>query len=157
MVGSPFITVLLCLVLQCVLAFYTPTHVYVKPIAFRPSTVTKTWLQSDGDDDAVEKCWRFVKKPLLRIGSKGATSSHGNSLRQLLEDHMAVKVKVNTKTDGSLEKAFETLRDLAVENGAPKDIELIQYRDGDKMILFGSPGTLQKIKEGTFPPSKEEE
>ena len=44
-----------------------------------------------------EKVWRYVKKPLLSIGSKGATLTHGNSLRQLLEAHTVVKVKVNTK------------------------------------------------------------
>lgn len=48
-----------------------------------------------------EKVWRCVKKPLLRIGSKGATHAHGNSLRQLLEDHTVVKVKVNTKKFGT--------------------------------------------------------
>jgi hypothetical protein len=50
--------------------------------------------------DVQEKAWRFAKKPLLHIGSKGATHSHGNSLRQLLDDHTVVKVKVNTKKFG---------------------------------------------------------
>jgi hypothetical protein len=49
---------------------------------------------------ASEKVWRHAKKPLLRIGAKGATHSHGNSLRQLLEDHTVVKVKVNTRKFG---------------------------------------------------------
>lgn len=38
-----------------------------------------------------------MKKPLLRLGAKGASISHGNSLKQLLEDHTAVKVKVDPK------------------------------------------------------------
>ena len=50
--------------------------------------------------DALERTWRYSKKPLLRIGSKGATLTHGNSLRHLLEDHKVVKVKVNTKKFG---------------------------------------------------------
>jgi hypothetical protein len=50
--------------------------------------------------DGMEKTWRHAKKPLLSIGSKGATHSHGNSLRQLLEDHTVVKVKVNTRKFG---------------------------------------------------------
>jgi hypothetical protein len=50
--------------------------------------------------DVMEKVWRHAKKPLLRIGSKGATHSHGNSLRQLLDDHTVVKVKVNTRKFG---------------------------------------------------------
>jgi hypothetical protein len=57
------------------------------------------------DLDAMEKVWRHAKKPLLRIGAKGATHSHGNSLRQLLDDHTVVKVKVNTRKFGRLEFA----------------------------------------------------
>ena len=100
-----------------------------------------------------EKLWRYVKKPLLRIGAKGATHSHGNSLRQLLEDHTAVKVKINTKKyNGSLEDAARTLKDLAIENGAPDDTEIIQFRDSEKTVLFGSPGTVRQCADGTFPP-----
>lgn len=53
------------------------------------------------DDDKVEKAWRHVKKPLLRIGGKGVSKTHGNSLRQLLKDHTAVKVKINTDKYGA--------------------------------------------------------
>ena len=55
-----------------------------------------------GGDDLpnLEKAWRSAKKPLLRIGAKGATQSHGNSLRELLAQHTVVKVKVNTKPYG---------------------------------------------------------
>lgn len=54
--------------------------------------------------DATEKAWRYAKKPLLSIGAKGASFSHGNSLRQLLDSHTVVKVKVNTKKSGKLSK-----------------------------------------------------
>ena len=53
--------------------------------------------------DEVEKAWRYVKKPLLSIGAKGAKISHGNSLRQLLDSHTAVKVKVNTNKFGKFQ------------------------------------------------------
>jgi hypothetical protein len=65
----------------------------------------------DNDDDieaprpplpSIEKAWRHAKKVLLRIGGKGVTATHGNSLRQLLEDHTVVKVKVNTQKYGEL-------------------------------------------------------
>jgi RNA-binding protein YhbY len=103
--------------------------------------------------DPIEQVWRYAKKPLLRIGSKGATHSHGNSLRQLLEDHTIVKVKVNTKKfQNSVQQAYEVLKGLAVENGASPDIELIQLREGTNEILFAMPGTLAKMEEGTFPP-----
>lgn len=107
--------------------------------------------------DSLERAWRYAKKPLLSIGAKGATLSHGNSLRQLLEQHTVVKVKINTRRfDGSLQAAFEQLRSLAEENGAPPGIELIQSRDADKIILFGWPGTMDRIKDGHFPISGNE-
>ena len=53
---------------------------------------------------------------------------------------------------GTLEKAFTTLRELAVENGAPAGIEMIQMREGDKTIVFGMPGTLANMETGDFPP-----
>lgn len=103
--------------------------------------------------DLTEKAWRYVKRPLLSIGAKGASPSHGNSLRQLLEAHTAVKVKVNVKPfDGSLDTAFETLRELAEQSGAPQGMELLQAREGENTILLGMPGTLQKLEQGTFPP-----
>lgn len=51
-----------------------------------------------------------------------------------------------------MEHAFEVLRDLCEEAGGPKGIELLQAREGDKIILFGMPGTLHKIASGDFPP-----
>jgi hypothetical protein len=53
---------------------------------------------------------------------------------------------------GTLQNAFETLRDLAVENGAEPGIEMIQMREKDKTILFGLPGTFERMKNGSFPP-----
>jgi RNA-binding protein YhbY len=102
--------------------------------------------------DGLEKAWRYAKKPMLSIGAKGAQFSHGNSLRQLLEAHTVVKVKVSTQKFGTLEVAFEQIRDLAQESGAPKGIELVQKRDKENTILFGVPGTLARIEQGDFPP-----
>jgi hypothetical protein len=134
------------------------------------SSSSSSWDFSDEDDteqeeassntDAMEHVWRYVKKPLLRIGSKGATASHGNSLRQLLEAHTVVKVKINdvrwvSPGGGSLEGAFETLRDLAVKSGADADMELLQARTGEKTILIGLPGTRERIRTGDFPPQEE--
>jgi len=103
--------------------------------------------------DGMERAWRYASKPLLRIGSKGANLTHGNSLRQLLEAHGVVKVKVNTRRfDNSLETAFEQIKELAEEAGAPPGIELVQARERDHIILFGSPGICQRISNGEFPP-----
>ena len=113
-----------------------------------------TKAQTNEKLEPMEKAWRYAKKPLLSIGSKGATLTHGNSLRQLLNQHTVVKVKVNTrKFDGSLHAAFEHLCKLAEENGAPKGIEMLQAREGDKTIMFGLPGTAERIARGDFPPT----
>ena len=53
-------------------------------------------------DKLMEEVWRYAKKPLISVGGKGATKKHGNSLRQLLDDHTIVKVKVNTISFGKL-------------------------------------------------------
>eukprot|EP00547_Thalassionema_nitzschioides_P005293 CAMPEP_0194218818 /NCGR_PEP_ID=MMETSP0156-20130528/24577_1 /TAXON_ID=33649 /ORGANISM="Thalassionema nitzschioides, Strain L26-B" /LENGTH=161 /DNA_ID=CAMNT_0038948291 /DNA_START=53 /DNA_END=535 /DNA_ORIENTATION=+ len=99
----------------------------------------------------IEKAWRYVKKPLLRLGSKGASKSHGNSLKELLQAHTAVKVKINAKKV-DYDESFAALVKLALEAGAPEGIECLQYRDIEKTILFGLPGTLEKIQAGDFPP-----
>jgi len=100
-----------------------------------------------------QKAWQYAKKPLLRIGGKGATKAHGNSLRQLLDQHTVVKVKVNDSAfDGSLEKAFEVLKELAVESGADAGVEMIHIRTSDKVIMFGKEGALELIDSGVFPP-----
>lgn len=51
--------------------------------------------------------------------------------------------------------AYETLRDLAIESGASKGIELIQMREKDRTIMFGLPGTLESVENGSFPPPPE--
>ena len=51
-----------------------------------------------------------------------------------------------------MDKAYESLRDLAIESGASKDIELIQMREKDKTIMFALPGTLENIENGSYPP-----
>ena len=102
--------------------------------------------------DGVEKAWRYAKKPLLRIGNKGATLTHGNSLRQLLDDHTVVKVKINTGKLGTLEEAFDVLKELAQQSGASSDLECIHTRPSENTILFGLPGTLSNIQSGDFPP-----
>lgn len=78
-------------------------------------------LHSSGTTDAVEslhpsieKVWRYVKKPLLRVGSKGASKSHGNSLKELLQAHTAVKVKINVKNGKKIRtphKSYFSFRD----------------------------------------------
>ena len=63
--------------------------------------LASTAEESNIPEKLMEEVWRYVKKPLISVGGKGATSKHGNSLRQLLDDHTVVKVKVNTKSFGT--------------------------------------------------------
>lgn len=70
--------------------------------------------QQVDDLDNMELAWRHAKKPLLRIGSKGATLTHGNSLRQLLESHTVVKVKINTGKFGMTYFCGSTMNALLV-------------------------------------------
>jgi RNA-binding protein YhbY len=165
--GILVLSLLLSLAISAVDSFSIQTPSICTRATTQKST-TSALCSSDSDDDAfvleetdtvpvkkldyMEKTWRYAKKPLLRIGSKGATATHGNSLRQLLEDHTVCKVKINTNKCGSLQEAFDILRKLAEEAGASENIELIQARDGDKIILFGLPGTLERINKGEFPP-----
>jgi RNA-binding protein YhbY len=103
--------------------------------------------------DHLERAWRYANKPLLRIGSKGATLTHGNSLRQLLDSHTVVKIKINTRRfDNSLVEAFAQLAQLAHDSGASSALELLQVRETEKTILVGLPGTLARIAAGEFPP-----
>lgn len=109
--------------------------------------------EAENEVDGLEKAWRYAKKPLLSIGSKGATLTQGNSLRQMLDQHTVVKVKVNTRRfNGSLEEAFDAIKALVVSSGGNPNIELVQAREGEKIIMFGLPGTLERIQRGDFPP-----
>lgn len=69
--------------------------------SFRLQQSTGDTADNNDSSQELEKTWRYVKKTLLSIGGKGATASHGNSLKELLECHVAVKVKVNMKPFGT--------------------------------------------------------
>jgi hypothetical protein len=47
---------------------------------------------------------------------------------------------------------FHILKKLAEDAGAPEGVEYIQSRDIEKTIMFGMPGTLERIQSGDFPP-----
>ena len=74
-------------------------------------------IQEDDDDDGdskIEKAWRHVKKPLLRIGGKGVTLKHANSLRELLDAHTVTKVKfIYGKLGTTLEEVAMLLKGLS--------------------------------------------
>ncbi len=83
-------------VLSC---YYYRGQSYLPP----PSLVRMTSddIPESSNNVNMESVWRFIKKPLLRLGSKGISPSHGNSLRELLKSHRVIKVKVNNRKDGT--------------------------------------------------------
>ena len=105
-------------------------------------------------DKNMETAWRYIKKPLLRIGKSGLSESHGNSLRDLLSQHGAVKVKINTGKLGSLEEAFEQLKILTENAGADKGVELLRSRPSDSTVMIGASGIRDLIQKGEFPSKK---
>ena len=79
------------------------------------SSTTSMLMSASESSDSIphktmEEVWRYAKKPLISVGGKGATKKHGNSLRQLLDDHTVVKVKVNTKSFGKLVRCVVSCR-----------------------------------------------
>ena len=98
----------------------------------------------------MERVWRSVDKVMLSIGAKGATITQGNSLRQLVEQHTVVKVKVNMSLFESLEDAFEELKILTEDAGADEGLECLHIRRSDNIILVGKGGTRELIERGDF-------
>jgi len=116
-------------------------------------------VQQDDNDDGyskIEKAWRHVKKPLLRVGGKGVTLKHANSLRELLAAHTVTKVKFNCgKLGTTLEEVAMLLKDTADDASLGNDkIELIRMNgsDGNGIVLFGRSGAMEMISNGSFPP-----
>lgn len=124
----------------------------LSPSSLLKTSETEGYGETGVDDVKMENAWRYVKKPLLRIGSRGLAESHGNSLKELLAQHDAVKVKVNTGKLGTLGEVFNQLKELAEKSGAPSGIELIRIRPSDNTIMFGSCGLSEKIVNGDYPP-----
>ena len=118
------------------------------------------------DMKLMERVWRYNKKPLLSIGAqKGPTVKHGNSLRELLNHHTTVKVKIQLLLNSSsrnndaqtmedqMIQVYHQLKDYAVvADPTLHDMELLQVRVAERILLVGLPGTRQKIVEGTYPP-----
>jgi RNA-binding protein YhbY len=112
-------------------------------------------LSANDDDSAqrvnIDKAWKHIPKPLLRIGGKGVADSHGNSLKELMNAHTAVKVKINTTKLGSFEDVFEMLK-VVLEKKDVQGVELIHVRESDNTIMVAKSGTMDKIQDGSFPP-----
>ena len=100
----------------------------------------------------IDKAWKHVKKPLLRIGGKGVSDSHGNSLKELLNAHTVVKVKINSTKLGSFEDVFEALKAAVEKKGDMKDVELLHIRKSENTLLLGKGGTMENIRIGAYPP-----
>ena len=130
-----------------------------------PTTTTSN-NDIENNTKLMERVWRYNKKPLLSIGAqKGPTSKHGNSLRELLQHHVTVKVKTqllfnasnrNDDPQSIQDQMIQVYNQLKVHtiNADPtlQDMELLQVRANERILLVGLPGTTQKIMDGTYPP-----
>ena len=147
----------------------------IKTTVVSSSTTAITSSGDDDDDDddennvhrkQMERVWRYNKKPLLSIGAqKGPTIKHGNSLRELLLHHTTVKVKIQLLFNASnrnsdtqsiqdqMVQVYEQLKEYTVQyNASLQDMELLQVRTNERILLVGLPGTKQKIIDKTYPP-----
>ena len=109
-------------------------------------------VTSTDSTPGIDKAWRHVSKPLLRIGSKGLAPSHARSLDELMKAHTCVKIKINTRKFGSLVEVFGSIQELVQQNTSTKAIELIHVRNSDNVIMVGPEGALDMIRAGEFPP-----
>jgi len=143
---------------QVTLAFkeYTTTtkaqnhHRRTKPV--NTTNLFSSTSTNEQHQQYLEQTWRYTRKPLLRIGSKGISKSHGNSLKELLSSHTVVKIKCNPNgSSTAMEDLFQELKQMVGQQGL-SNIELIQFRTSQKLIQVGLEGTMDKILSGEFPP-----
>jgi hypothetical protein len=73
-------------------------------------------------------------------------SGFSSSLNNLFYFHNIIIIPA------TFEDAFEILKGLAEESGAPSGIELLRIRLSENTILVGLPGMKEEIEKGTFPP-----
>ena len=129
-------------------------------------SVATTTSNENEHTKLMELVWRYNKKPLLSIGAqKGPTSKHGNSLRELLQHHTTVKVKIQLLFNASnrdsdtqsmqdqMVQVYNQLKEYAIDaDPSLQDMELLQVRVNERILLVGLPGTKQRIQDGTYPP-----
>jgi hypothetical protein len=101
----------------------------------------------------------MMRQQSISRNGKGSTSKSDYTYTFVYQSkkfnlpHIIFLLALKTK-EGSVEKAAAALKSLAVENGAPEDLEIIQTREYGNTIMFGIPGTLKRMEDGEFPPPK---
>ena len=90
------------------------------------------WTNPKYSVEDVDSWWNSIDKSLLTVGTKGVQSTHINSLKELLEQHERVMVKLaSDKLDAmTMSKQFAESEELL---GKP---EVLQIRS--RGLLFGS-------------------
>jgi len=111
------------------------------------------------EEQQIEKVWRHIKKPLLRIGKSGVNVSHVNSLLELLDAHGAVKVKINSNKLGNLEDVARSIAEGAAvarpseDDQSSPSAQILRVRFMDRTILFGRSGLETEVASGKYPPA----
>jgi len=150
-----------------VAAFQPPLHRVRSTVTSIPQQQTAPklpFLLMSTDDEAspssaqLEKAWRHIRKPLIRIGNKGFAPSHINSLQNLLVQHNgAIKIKINrsSATSVPLDQYFEDLNKMYCEkegDGGDGGLELVRTRESQNLIMVGGAGLMDRIMDGSYPP-----
>ena len=74
------------------------------------------YRNSNFDEKEIDKLWIAQKKALLRIGSKGVQKSHRNSLKELIQSHPQIKVKINNNDEDIRPTVEELLYNVEKED-----------------------------------------
>ena len=99
------------------------------------------------DTAVLERAWKEVRAPLLRIGKSGPARSHANSLRELCGAHALVSVKLNGRAD--IEEVASQLKALASDDEEeatlPALIAARKLRRGGSEAMFTQRGRVETV------------
>uniref|UniRef100_I2CPM2 Uncharacterized protein n=2 Tax=Nannochloropsis gaditana (strain CCMP526) TaxID=1093141 RepID=I2CPM2_NANGC len=93
----------------------------------------------------LDSLWNQQRKPLLRLGAKGVLKSHLNSLRELLDAHNVVRVKVNGLSNTDIQGLAENALRMAVEHDSEPALGVLLRVKG-KEFLVGRPDKMEALR-----------
>lgn len=96
-----------------------------------PATVTLPWMSPKYPPNKIEEWWRKKKDSLMTVGKPGLTPTLINSVREMMESHWQIKMKLaHDKID-----AWEVANKVVSDPSMGGKVEILAVRK--KMIMFG--------------------
>jgi len=129
---------------------------FIYCVAFSPSLSTRASIRMSAgvavaDDAAARRLWCSAGKPLLRIGSKGAASSHANGLADLCSHHPFVCVKLTGSTpDTGLSQLLELVAAGPFTSATPVLLATRKGRRGGRDALFSQQSRVDEVCSSEF-------